>query len=148
MNELDRFFAKVDKTDTCWLWTASLNHKGYGQFQSSTFGRPMLAHRFSYLMFAGAILPGLVLDHTCEIKACVNPEHLEPVTNRENLKRGKVGQKNAEHHRAKTHCRKGHEYTESNTSHWDRKSRGVLTRRCNVCYAGQQERFSTKNKGS
>lgn len=147
MNELDRFFAKVDKTDTCWIWTASLNHKGYGQFQSSTYGRPMLAYRFAYLMLVGEVPEGLVLDHICEVKACVNPQHLEPITNQENLIRGGVGQKNAEHHKSRTHCRNGHEYTEENTSYWNRKSRGVLTRRCNLCYTKQQEKFSKRTKG-
>ena len=147
MTELDRFFDKVNKTDTCWIWTASLNHKGYGQFQSSTYKRPMLAHRFSYLMFVGQIPLGLVLDHTCEVKACVNPEHLDPVSTKENLRRGMVGQKNAAHHRAKTHCRNGHEYLPETTKDVLRKGRSGFSRLCMLCSKQTQQR-NIKRKGS
>lgn len=142
---LDRFMSHIDKTDNCWIWKAYKNPKGYGRFTVSA-GNIVMAHRFSYQIHIGSIPEGLVLDHLCENKSCVNPSHLEPVTNKENLIRGKVGEKNAKHHKSKTHCKNGHEYTEKNTAYWNRKTRGVLTRRCLVCYAMQQERFKTTTK--
>ena len=78
-----RFWAKVDKTETCWLWTGGQS-AGYGRFGFK--GRPNLgAHRFAYELLVGPIPPGLDLDHLCRVRNCVNPDHLEPVTRRENL---------------------------------------------------------------
>lgn len=72
-----RFWAKVDKTGECWLWTASLTSHGYGQFYFD--GRPVAAHRFSYELFSLPIPAGMDVDHTCRIRACVNPFHLRLV---------------------------------------------------------------------
>lgn len=99
-----RFFAKVEKTDACWLWTAAKNNMGYGVF--SVGGSLVLAHRFSYERNVGPIASGLTLDHLCRVPLCVNPEHLEPVTHAENVARGEGGKM----WREKTHCPKGHPY--------------------------------------
>lgn len=101
-----RFWAKVDKTDTCWLWTGAKTPDGYGNFWDGT--AQVRAHRFSF----GTVPPGLVLDHLCRTPACVNPSHLEAVTQRENTLRG-VGPTST--NAAKTHCVKGHEFTPENT---------------------------------
>lgn len=84
-----RFWAKVNKTETCWLWTASTINTGYGQFHA-TGGRGtvmVLAHRFAYEQIVGPIPAGLQLDHLCRVRRCVNPSHLEPVTPSENALR-------------------------------------------------------------
>ena len=74
-----RFWAKVNKTDTCWLWTASTLN-GYGQIKAGgRFGKILLAHRVAYEMLVGPIPEGLQLDHLCRVTLCVNPKHLEPV---------------------------------------------------------------------
>lgn len=87
----------------CWLWTASLRG-GYGQF--GVDGTTRAAHRVVYEMLVGAVPDGLELDHTCRVRSCVNPSHLEPVTHRENVLRGEGhGAVNAR----KTHCLHGHE---------------------------------------
>jgi hypothetical protein len=79
----ERFWTKVDKTDDCWLWTAARNRHGYGVCWNGT--STMLAHRFAY----GHPIPdGLQIDHLCRVRHCVNPDHLELVTNRENWRRG------------------------------------------------------------
>lgn len=86
-NDVKRFWDKVDKTSSCWLWQAKENVVGYGRIRIG--GRKVLAHRYSYELLKGEIPNGLELDHLCRVPACVNPDHLEPVTRRENITRGK-----------------------------------------------------------
>jgi hypothetical protein len=102
----EKFWAKVTKTDKCWLWIGCKTHNGYGQMRRNNKG--ILVHRYSYIMTKGDIPEGLVIDHLCRVRNCVNPDHLEAVTNAENLRRGIPGNK--------THCLKGHEYNENNTA--------------------------------
>lgn len=80
----DRFWAKVEKTETCWLWTACKFSNGYGQFQRVD-GGTKVAHRIAYELLVGDIPEGLVLDHVCHVRTCVNPAHLRPVTNKQNV---------------------------------------------------------------
>lgn len=83
-----RFWAKVDKAGPggCWLWTAAIDTHGYGAFRLE--GRTVKAHRLAVELERGPIPDGLVIDHLCRVRHCVNPGHLEPVTNRENILRG------------------------------------------------------------
>jgi hypothetical protein len=108
----ERFWAKVicEVSTGCWLWTASLDSHGYGQFHLD--GRTQRAHRVAYRLLNGVDAPGDI-DHK-HTKRCVRPEpgHCEPVTHRENTRRG-VGW--AGRNARVTHCPSGHEYTEENT---------------------------------
>jgi len=79
---LARFMAKVNKTETCWLWTGSLNDNGYGHFWNDGLCR---SSRLSYQHHHGEIPEGLVVRHKCRNKHCVNPDHLEVGTHNENM---------------------------------------------------------------
>lgn len=85
----ERFWEKVEKMapDGCWFWLASTRN-GYGQIGQWSKGTIDYAHRVAYEMLVGPIPAGLVLDHICRNPSCVNPAHLEPVTQAENLRRG------------------------------------------------------------
>lgn len=119
----DRFWLKVNKTDSCWEWTAFL-YNGYGRF-SVAHRKSIPAHRFAYESVVGPIPDGLTLDHLCRNRACVNPAHLEPVTMRVNTLRG-IGP--SAQNAVKTHCGAGHELTGDNVSV---SANGW--RRCRVC---------------
>src|SRR5688500_4996363 len=80
------FWAKVDKTSTCWLWTGARHPLGYGHVRYGN--RTSAAHRVAWELINGPIPEGLTLDHLCRVPACVRPDHLEPVTHRENVRRG------------------------------------------------------------
>lgn len=81
----------------CWIWQRSLRSTGYGNY-SEGWNKIKLAHRVIYGRFRGPIPEGLVLDHLCRVRSCVNPDHLEPVTQRENVMRARA-----------THCKRGHD---------------------------------------
>jgi hypothetical protein len=105
----ERFWSKVDKSGSCWLWLAGKGSHGYGMFDAG-YGMTC-AHRVAYELVIGDIPAGLELDHLCRNRVCVNPSHLEPVTSQENTRRGDAGKNNA----VKTHCPAGHEYNQANT---------------------------------
>jgi hypothetical protein len=130
----ERFWDKVHlDASGCWLWTGARNDKGYGLFTSDGARktlRKIRAHRASYLTLIGEVPDGLVLDHLCRVRHCVNPDHLEPVTHRVNLLRGETLA--ARNHKL-THCKREHPFDEANT--WvDKKG----TRHCRTCHRDRQ----------
>lgn len=123
---VDRFWKSVLKTDTCWMWVGDFRSSGYGVHWINS--KRYSAHRLSYEWSVGKIPEGRQLDHLCRNRACVNPDHLEVVSHRENLVRGlNFIAENAK----KTHCKRGHEFTDENTK--IKIYKGSKHRRCLIC---------------
>ncbi|MAX33707.1 MAG: hypothetical protein CME72_11665 [Halomonadaceae bacterium] len=119
----ERFLEKVSVDESgCWLWNGYVDRKGYGVFGVSS-KETHKAHRYSYRLHVGEVPEGKQLDHLCRVRHCVNPDHLEPVTNRENTIRGVKARPRA------THCRRGHEFTQDNTYYHPKTGR----RECREC---------------
>jgi len=85
MDHFGEWFVPEPNTG-CWLWTLSIKPKGYGQIKNA--GRLAYAHRIAYQLLRGPIPKGMTIDHLCRVRCCVNPDHMEVVTNRTNVLRG------------------------------------------------------------
>jgi len=132
-----KFWSLVNKTDSCWLWTGRLYPAGYGAY---SVGKEERAHRISYMLVKGQISEGLELDHLCRVRNCVNPEHLEAVTHKENMRRGEaVSAKNSR----KTHCDTGHPLSGENLQI---NIRGH--RICRICRDRRQNKWRAKLKST
>ncbi len=121
----EKFWARVEITETCWLWIGALTSEGYGNFISGPH-EWSLAHRYAYEFCVGPIPEGLTIDHLCRIRRCVLPDHLEPVTNRVNILRGESP---SARQARQTHCIYGHPFDEENT--WLSKTNKRHCRTCN-----------------
>lgn len=125
-----RFWSKVERADNgCWQWMGGRTTNGYGSclnyLEQGEQRKTIHAHRLSWLIAHGSIPDGLQIDHLCRNRLCVNPGHLEPVTQRENLHRGDTM---AAHNASKTHCKSGHAFSEANTR---QTATGRICRQCN-----------------
>ena len=103
---MKRFWDKVEKTDGCWMWTASTFNDGYGKFKFE--GKNRRAHRMSWIIENGEIPEGMLVMHSCDNPLCVNPSHLSLGTPKENTR--DMVNKNRHCNQVKSHCPRGHEY--------------------------------------
>ena len=129
---INRLLAKVQisSLSSCWQWTASYTTQGYAKFRVED--KIKEAHRVLYEYLYGAIGP-LDLDHLCRNRSCINPYHLEPVTHKENLRRGEGGFK------SKDKCLRGHARTADNLTY---------RRNCKICACERSAAWRVKNKSN
>lgn len=127
----------------CWQWQAAITDNGYSYLAVRVNGLlvDQRGHRASYTAFVGPIPDGLVIDHLCRNRACVNPAHLEPVKQRTNLRRSEITR--ASINATKTHCDNGHEYTPENTG---AQGPGGMWRYCRECKREQYRLRYAKKK--
>ena len=123
----------------CWLWLGALCNGGYGNIRNQGFIKS--AHRISYEMYKGIIPEGLHLDHLCRVRCCVNPNHLEPVTRKENIRRGVLAGTFGKAERRKTHCPMGHSLSGKNLYLTPNGSRN-----CKECRKIQAREFRKRHK--
>jgi len=149
-----RFWAKVVQSGDCWLWTGSTTRGGYGNCHDPD---ERMAHRWAYKNMIGPIPEGLHLDHLCRVRACVNPYHLDPVTQAVNNSRmdytaflagaPRARAKENASRRAKalaaTHCKRGHLFDEANII-WQKKG----TRVCRACQYASIARYQERKRAA
>lgn len=129
MDENARFWAKVEKTDTCWLWLSELSHNGYGRFTVRRERKRKIrvpAHRWSLLLAGVEVPSGMEVDHLCKTRNCVRMDHLEVVTQIENNRRSdSVAGRNSR----KTHCVREHDLSDPKILYVTPNGR----RQCRIC---------------
>ena len=132
-NTIEALLERLDQTGECWLWTDKIRKDGYVSMWF--YGKKTNLHRIMYEHFVGPIPEGLHIDHLCRVRHCCNPEHLEAVTQEENIRRSLQYNANL----LKTHCDNGHEFTEENTYRYGNQ------RVCKECrlHRGKKRRLET-----
>lgn len=144
----ERFWLKVNKSGPvsllrgapgpCWIWEASSDRRGYGQFFD---GNTMVkAYKWAYVSALGPVAAGLDLDHRCRVRACCNPAHLDPVDHRTNVLRGMSP--GAISYRT-NRCFKGHELTPENTG-----TRPNGSRICKTCDAARSRVYYARKQAA
>lgn len=133
----ERLFSKVDATGICWLWTGATNRGGYGAISKGRREGAAIVHRVVWELLVGPIPEGADLDHLCRVRACCNPDHLEPVTRAVNVARGsrRAGAPR------RTHCKRGHAFTPENTI-----PNGLNGRACRTCTNEAKRRHRARKK--
>jgi hypothetical protein len=133
---MEKFWAQVQRGAGCWEWQGAVSSQGYGRY-----GKPqMQAHRISYEALVGPIPPGLVLDHLCRNHRCVNPAHLDPVSQKENLRRGIRRTRQM----MQTHCIHGHPLSGDNLRIYP----GTGKRACKECTKARKKAWRARRRAA
>jgi hypothetical protein len=137
MNEvlLKRFEKRTVKSaSNCWDWIGTKNETGYGKivvgWKENNQPVHRFAHRVSYELFVGLIPTGLEIDHLCRNHGCVNPNHLEAVTHKENVRRGILPEMMRKKMNEMTHCKRGHSFSGDNLLHQGENRKLRLCKTC------------------
>jgi hypothetical protein len=125
MERADYFFGHVQIND-CWDWTGTHTKDNYGRFWDGS--RMVMAHRWVYEHLTQTVIGELTIDHRCTNTLCVNPDHMEPVTDAVNRARGGARFAATIAQERRTHCKRGHAFTPENT-----KVQGTKERVCRTC---------------
>ena len=127
LSKRERFVQKIrrDPDTGCWMWTGNVACHGYGHFKVK--GKQKKAHRVAYELFKGKIGKGLDIDHLCSERSCVNPDHLEAVTAKENVRR--TVERGHHKQASQTHCIRGHPLSGDNLYTYPSG-----TRMCRICH--------------
>jgi hypothetical protein len=128
-------FSLID--DGCWEWAGDFYPNGYGRCHTGGAGKAQGAHRVAFEVFNGPIPEGLVVNHLCENKGCVRPDHLVATTPRANTMYSDTP---ARRNLNKTHCARGHAFAE--TAFYS----GTTSRRCRTCHRENTARARAKAK--
>lgn len=132
-----RFWAKVEKTDGCWLWRGDHTAAGYGVLR--VHRKRQYAHRFVLLLAGRSVGDDQVVMHSCDNPPCVRPDHLVVGSHADNV-RDKVAKGRGRSNPAlTTHCRKGHELTPENTGTY--RQGGATRKRCLICHRASWRRW-------
>ena len=126
---LTRFYEDENR---CWVWVGAVDGRGYGNVKIGQ--KWFRTHRLSYLIFVEDLIKGLVIDHICRNKLCMNPNHLEQVTQQTNLHRGNTNIN-------KRICKNGHPFDDKNTRYTSSGSR-----QCRRCHNIRQKRYDKQRK--
>lgn len=145
----ERLAAKIEPEPMsgCWLWSGAISPSQSGKWPygivQARDGKMRMAHRVVYEERCGSIPAGHDLDHLCRNTLCVNPAHMEPVTHKENIRRGRVSEVTKARNAAITHCPQGHPYAGGNLY---LKPDGV-SRECRQCVRDSGARYRAKRRG-
>lgn len=136
--------------DICWEWKGTLSEEGYGfyYFTTKVSGlkrHRILAHRYSYELYKEKIPIGLVIDHICRNRSCVNPLHLRCVTRKVNSTENSISP--CAKNKLKTHCKRGHLFDEKNTNFERNKNNEIVGRHCSFCQNANARRRYRIRKG-
>lgn len=124
---VDRFLAKTVADGDCLLWTGAVAGKPGRKYGCAWMGEPIKAHRFSFLVWNGALDDTLMVCHRCDRPLCVNPEHLYQGTNTDNVRDAVERGRHRNGESDKTHCPSGHPYSDENTYRYKNQ------RQCRIC---------------